>query len=313
MTPRVLKLGTRGSKLALAQAHAVKLQLEKLHPGQAVEIVPIKTSGDRGQREVLGAFVREIQQAILSGEVDAGLHCLKDLPVEDVPGLSFAAFLEREDPREAFIGADLMRLPPGAVVGTGSVRRTSQLRAVRPDLVFRPIMGNVDTRLGKLVAAEYDAIVLAVAGLKRMGWGNWPESPHGSLPLSVLSVETVLPAPAQAVLVIEVRSDDSVTQEACRGMHHAPTEVAARAERAFLKGFGGGCSVPVAALAEVPQDLRLEGLVAAPDGSKVLRGHSSGPAGDWQRVAQDLVDDLAAQGARSMFEPAPALAGGVEH
>ncbi len=287
----------------MAQATAMEASLVAL--GHEVEIVPIRTSGDRGDREVLGAFVKEIQLALLANEIDVALHCLKDLPTAPVPGLTLTAYLKREDPRDTLIsrGPALMDLPQGAVVGTGSVRRTSQLAALRPDLVFRPLMGNVDTRMRKLMAGEYDAIVLAIAGLKRLGvLDAWTASEYGSLVVHTLEPEQMLPAPGQAVLVLETRAADPAA-EAVRPLHHAPTQAAADAERTFLHAFGGGCSVPVAALGK---DGGLTGLVATPDGRTILRG----TAPDGSALAQQL-------GAQGAFDIVRSVArvgtGGAEH
>ena len=266
----------------MAQAHALSATLTDA--GHEVEIVTVRTSGDRGHREVLGAFVKEIQEALLRDEVDVALHCLKDLPTRPVEGLTLAVYLEREDPRDTLIsrGPKLTELPPGATVGTGSVRRTSQLAAARSDLRFLPLMGNVDTRMRKLMAGEYDAIVLAIAGLKRLGvLDGWKGSEYGSLAVHPLEPATMLPAPGQAVLVLETRDDDSAMIEALEPLHHAPTRWAADAERTFLHAFGGGCSVPVAALAA---DGVLKGLVASPDGTQVLRGEGT----DGDLLAQEL-------------------------
>ena len=267
----------------MAQAHALSASLTSM--GHEVEIVTVRTSGDKGNREVLGAFVKEIQEALLRDEVDVALHCLKDLPTRPIEGLTLAAYLPREDPRDTIItrGPALADLGEGAVVGTGALRRTSQLAAVRPDLRFRRLVGNVDTRMRKLMAGEYDAIVLAIAGLKRLG-GLGEE--FGSLVVHPLEPSTMLPAPGQAVLALETRADDSAMIEALAPLHHAATQAAADAERTFLHAFGGGCSVPVAAYAT---DGRITGLVATPDGRTVLRGEGSDGAA--------LAERLGAQGA----------------
>jgi hydroxymethylbilane synthase len=303
---RPLRLGTRGSKLALAQAANVSQQLRATTPGLEVDIVLIKTSGDHGLREVLGAFVKEIQEATLRGEIDAGLHCLKDLPVEEVPGLELTACLSREDSRDALISlqGSLFCLPEGAVVGTGSLRRTAQLAALRPDLRFRPIVGNIDTRLGKLLAGEYDAIVLAIAGIKRLGLDeDWKTGPYGHLHLTPFEAPEVLPAAGQAVLVLETRVADSAIRRATAPLNHEATALEAKAERAFLKGFGGGCSLPVAARAIVDAGaLRLQGLVASPDGATILRGEEAGRKEEGLAIASRLVDRLTSKGARTLLE-----------
>jgi len=302
-SPAKLRLGTRGSKLALAQAVQVKATLERLHNGLTVEIVPITTSGDKGNREVLGSFVREIQHALLENRVDAALHCLKDLPTQAVDGLTLAAHMEREDPRDALIGRveSFQDLPSRAHVGTGSVRRTSQLASVRPDLSFSPLVGNIDTRLRKLAEGQYDAIILAIAGLKRLGLLETWDADHPGLRVTPLEFDQMLPAPGQAVLVLETRMADDFAQGIVGLLNDESTRLCATAERTFLAEFGGGCSVPVAAFGTVHKGaVHLSGLVAAPDGSRVLRGTSTGetPA----EAARVLFANLSAQGALQLFE-----------
>jgi len=282
-----------------------------------VEIVTIKTSGDRGDRDRLGAFVREIQEALLRDEVDVALHCLKDLPTEPVPGLRLSAHLEREDPRDAFIsrGPTLQELPKEAVIGTGSVRRTSQLAAVRPDLTFRPLLGNVDTRMRKLMSGEYDAIILAVAGLRRLGvLDAWESSEYAELVVRPLELDQMVPAPGQAVLVLETRESDAIAHEWVAALGHADTETCATAERTFLRAFGGGCSVPVAALATASDGrLTLHGLVASPDGKTVLRRIESAAASDGISLARRLTQEMGNAGAFELFTPTVKLQGGGEH
>lgn len=303
--------------MALAQAHMVKGLIEAHGGGLEVEIVTIKTSGDRGDRDRLGAFVREIQEALLRDEIDVALHCLKDLPTQEVPGLRLSAYLEREDPRDTLIsrGPDLSELPRGAVVGTGSVRRTSQLASQRPDLTFRPLMGNVDTRLRKLMSGEYDAIVLAIAGLKRLGvLEDWASSDYRELTVHPLSPEEMLPAPGQAVLVLETRSDDKDSIRAVSPLHHAPTQQCADAERHFLMAFGGGCSVPVAALAiEEGDEIELTGLVASPDGTKVVRGGHRQLLHIGGSIGTHLAESFRSQGAFELFKATTRQIGGSEH
>lgn len=301
-----LRLGTRGSRLAMAQAHAVSKLLVALKPDQDIEIVTIKTSGDRGDRDGLGVFVREIQEALLSETVDIGLHCLKDLPTEPVPGLRISACLEREDARDALIGHmnSVQALPPNALVGSGSVRRTAQLAAVRPDLKFKPLIGNVDTRLRKLMEGEYDAIILAIAGLSRLGvLANWRESEYGKLIVSPLDVGEMTPAPGQAVLALETRESDTPSHDWASKLNHLETETCAVAERAFLRGFGGGCSVPVGAFAQISgEDATFCGLVASPDGRTVLR-ESVETEPDFLLAASKLmVGEFLGKGARELYE-----------
>jgi hydroxymethylbilane synthase len=290
----------------MAQAVSVSAWLRDSVPGLEVEIVPIKTSGDRGEREVVGAFVKEIQHALLEEAVDVGLHCLKDLPVEDVPGLQYSAYLEREDPRDTLISRDgkLADLPGGAVVGTGSLRRSAQLAAIRPDLKFKPIYGNIDTRLGKLISGEYDAIILAIAGLLRLDlMSQWKSGPYAELAVEPLSMEEMLPAAGQAVLILETRASDSAAIDAAGTLHHEPTALEAKTERTFLKSFGGGCSLPVAARALIENEvLSLQGLVASPDGTTVLRDGHSGPTKEGQVIAAELAERLTQRGARKILE-----------
>lgn len=312
--PRKLRLGTRGSKLAMAQAASVQRLLRNLE----VEIVPIKTSGDRGDREVRGAFVREIQHALINGAIDAALHCLKDLPTDPVPDLCFAAHLPRGDVRDALVGrvSGIAELPEGATIGTGSIRRTSQIMSIRPDLQFKPLVGNVDTRLSKLQSGEYDAIILAVTGFERLGLlEDWSSGPYADLRVAPLEPEEMLPAPGQAVLVLEARSDSPYLVDLGTFDHEA-TRLAATAERILLAKFGGGCSVPVAALAtatsaeggsgranSVPEAagpwLTLEALVGSPDGSTVLR--SSTRASTPEDAATQVFEDLASRGGLDLF------------
>jgi hydroxymethylbilane synthase len=288
----------------MAQAVDAKSRLEALNRGIEIEIVPIKTSGDHGLRERVGAFVGEIQDACLSGQIDIGLHCLKDLPVEPVDGLTLAAHFERGDARDAFLSpfSNLDDLPQGAIVGTGSVRRSSQLAAVRPDLTFRPLVGNVDTRLRKLSSGEYDAIILAIAGLDRIGLlSTWDTSEFSTLNVVPLSLHEMLPAPGQAVLVLETRADDAEAIATVSGLEHPPTRACASAERLFLSAFGGGCSMPVAAYGSIIGDgqVELEGLVAEPCGARIVRGSSS--CNSLESVASQLAEKLTQQGARELI------------
>jgi hydroxymethylbilane synthase len=291
--------------------------LLEANPGLEVEIVTIRTSGDKGDRDKLGAFVREIQEALLRNEVDVALHCLKDLPTQQVPGLVIGAHLDREDPRDTMItrGIDWHKLPENAVVGTGSVRRTGQLRAFRSDLQFKPLVGNIDTRMRKLQSGEYDGIVLAIAGLKRLGvLAQWEQSPYADLLVTELDTETMMPAPGQAVLALETRLDDEAVLDILRPHNHHDTEVSAKAERAFLAAFGGGCSVPVAAIATcLDGKVHLQGRVAAPDGSKVVEGNRTGDVTHPENVGAELADDLLSQGAAELFDRTPVQQGGGAH
>ncbi len=296
--PRPFRIGTRGSALALAQTEQVLRKLRALDPSLPLETVIIRTSGDRGHRETRGAFVKELQHALLEGEIDLAVHSLKDLPTDPVPGLRLAAVLEREDPRDALIarnGWTWATMPPGARVGTGSPRRTAQLRALRPDLVYLPLVGNVDTRLRRLEEGRYEAIVLAMAGLIRLG--------RADRATEVFPLEQLLPAPGQGAIALEIRADDERARMRVERLNHLPTWWAVMAERAFLRALGGGCRVPIAAHAEVRGDrLTLEGLVMAPDGSRGIRDRVEGPAEAAEALGQALADRMQAQDAWMLLE-----------
>ncbi len=287
-------MGSRGSRLALAQVEIVRALLPEIE----IEPVLIRTSGDRGDRDVRGAFVKELQQAVLDGRVDAALHCLKDMPTDPIPGLSIAAYLEREDPRDVLIsrGPDLPDLPAGAVVGTGSVRRTSQIAAFRNDLEYKRLVGNIDTRLRKLQEGEYDAIVLAIAGLNRLGAiDDWATGVFQDL--TVWSLDEMVPCPGQAALVFETRTENSSVIDLLSPLNHEATEAAVRAERAFLAAFGGGCSLPIGAFAWSQDDaLALTGWVSTVDGQRFERpagvGEIEDPEGLGRKIA-GLVKDRA--------------------
>jgi hydroxymethylbilane synthase len=295
-------IGTRGSKLALWQTNWVKAELQKHHAGMQVEIQIISTKGDRVLDVSLpklgeqgkGLFTKELEEAISERRVDIAVHSLKDLPTELPAGLHIGAICEREDVRDALVARGDVKsfddLPQGARLGTSSLRRQAQIRAARPDLVIEPVRGNVDTRLRKLDSGEFDAIVLASAGLHRLGLEN-RITEH-------LSEELVLPAVGQGALAIETRSDDQAVNDLVRVLEHETTRLACKAERAFLKGLGGGCLVPIAGRARVQAGvLNLIGLVASPDGSEMVRGHRSGPMDDAESIGQSLADELIGQGA----------------
>lgn len=238
-----LRLGTRGSQLATTQSGHVARAIEAA-TGRPVELVILKTRGDQVTDRPLqqvggkGLFTKEIEDALLAGDVDLAVHSLKDLPTENPPGLVVAALPERVDARDALVGARLDDLPPGAVVGTGSVRRSLQLRALRPDLEFRGIRGNVDTRIAKQRSGEFAAVVLAAAGLIRLG----READIADL----LSVDACVPAVGQGALAVQARRDDRATLRLLEAIHHAPTGIRVACERAFLEAVSGGCSTPAA-------------------------------------------------------------------
>jgi hydroxymethylbilane synthase len=295
-------IGTRGSQLALWQTNWVKAQIEKIHPGIQVEIKVISTKGDRVLDVSLpklgeqgkGLFTKELEDALFEHRVDLAVHSLKDLPTELPAGLHIGAICEREDARDALVARNPITsfnaLPERALIGTSSLRRQAQLKSVRPDLVIEPVRGNVDTRLRKLDEGRYDAIVLAAAGLHRLG--------HANRITEHLSEDLMLPAVGQGALAIETREDDVATAEIIQALNHEATRLACSAERAFLKGLGGGCLVPIAAHATIEVDvMTLNGLVASPDGLEVVRAQQSGPSRDAALLGRQLADELLARGA----------------
>jgi len=305
---RPLILGSRGSRLALAQAHWIEARLRSTVPPVLVEIRVVKTTGDRATGALLasgenvGLFVREIEEELLSGGIDLAVHSLKDLPLAQPEGLRIAAIPVREDPRDVLVtreGIGLEDLPPGARIGTGSPRRIGQLLARRRDLKFAAIRGNVDTRLRKLSEGQVDALVLALAGLNRLG-----VSRAGSHPLSL---EVMLPAPGQGALAVEIRSRDEQLGKILQKLLDDPaTTAAVRAERALLKTLGGGCQMPVGALGRVSGDsLELLGVVAAADGQRILRDTIRGPSALPIEAGVELGERLLAAGAAQLLEPVP--------
>ena len=314
---RPLRLGTRGSPLALAQAGRIARQLRE-QSGRPAVLVTVSTPGDRSDAPVerlgtTGVFTTTLRDALLGGEVDLVVHSCKDLPTAPVPGLQVAAYPVREDPRDALIwpgGTSLGALPHGARVGTGSPRRAALLRALGRELQVVPVRGNVGTRLRKLADGEVDALVLAMAGLSRLGRLDVVSAP--------LAPSLLVPAPAQGVLAVECRTDDPVTAAQIGILDHAPTRAAATAERAFLAALGGGCSAPVGALALVTETgngpvVRLSGVVAAPDGSALIQGWITGAAGDGEAAGRRLAHRLLRDGAAALLgragSPVPQPAG----
>jgi hydroxymethylbilane synthase len=298
---RTIRIGTRGSELARRQAEGIRGRLLASKADLACEIVIFTTTGDRILDRPLpeiggkGLFTDELERALLVGVIDLAVHSLKDLPVDDRPGLALGAVAEREDPRDALVSAryrTLGELPRGARVGTSSLRRGAQLLAIRPDLALLPIRGNVDTRVRKVMEGDYEAIALAAAGLLRLG--------RASAIASYLSFDEMLPAPGQGALAVQCRKDDEAALGLLAGIEHGATRAAVAAERAFLKGLGGGCSAPIAALGRLEGDaVELEGLVAARDGSKLIRVHGRG--GDPEELGQRLADEAIAGGARELL------------
>jgi hydroxymethylbilane synthase len=300
---RAIRIGTRGSALALAQAHGVAAQISTRHPACRVELVIIKTTGDKVKDLPLaqiggkGLFIKEIEEALLKGRVDLAVHSLKDMPAEVPDGLMLGAVPPREDCRDAFISsryATLKEIPPGGRVGTGSLRRRVQLLHRRPDLEVVPLRGNVDTRLKKLETLGLDALILAAAGLNRLGLGHVY---RGCVPES-----DMLPAVGQGALGLEVRTADHGLRELLAFLDHPPTRLAVTAERAFLARLGGGCVVPVAALGWVAGDaLHLEALISDLNGRRLLRDRKTAPLAEATGLGTRLAEILLAQGGREIL------------
>jgi hydroxymethylbilane synthase len=289
----------------LWQAEKTKDGLLELNPGLEIRIEIIKTTGDVKPDPLSviggkGVFTKELEDALLGKRIDVAVHSLKDLPTIVPDALAISAICEREDPRDALVLRkyseirSLHELPVGAVVGTSSQRRLSQLKALRGDLVVKDLRGNVDTRVRKLDEGQYDALILASAGLIRLGL-------HDRISAAVSTTE-ILPAVGQGAIAIETRADDEVAVASTNKLNHRATELACRAERAFLRGLGGGCQFPIAAHAVIEGDvLKLEGLVAKPDGSEILRGTSSGVAAEGEVIGAALAARLMDQGAGSLL------------
>lgn len=303
MSARV-RIGTRGSPLALAQTRWVEARLQALHPGLATELVIIKTTGDKLKDVPLaqiggkGLFIKEIEEALLAGQVDLAVHSLKDMPAEMPPGCTLGAVPEREDCRDAFIShrhASLGQIPAGGRVGTGSLRRKAQILHRRPDLTVVHLRGNVDTRLRKLETEGLDAIILAAAGLKRLGLGH--------IPRGYLAETEMLPAIGQGALGLEVRGDDRTMLDLLHPFNHVPTQVAVTAERAFLARLEGGCQVPVAALGRLEDGaLSLEALIGDVEGRQVLQDRLTGPPEEAADLGRRLADLLLERGGRQILQ-----------
>ncbi len=321
-----INIGTRGSKLALYQAEWVKSELQKIYPEIEVSLIKIKTTGDKILNVPLakiggkGLFVKEIEEALLRGGIDIAVHSMKDVPTELPEGLHLAAICKREDPRDALIisrksevGSQksntslIYALPEGARVGTSSLRRLCQLLNIRPDLKMVQLRGNLDTRLRKLDEGQFDAIIVAVAGIKRLGWAERITE--------ILEPELCLPAIGQGAIGIECRIDDKIINKLVGALDHRETSICVRAERSFLKKLEGGCQVPIAAHARIDNNppcpplvkggkgglLVIDGLVGSVDGKRIVRGHIEGSPDDYESLGIKLAEDLLSQGAREIL------------
>ncbi len=300
---RVITIGSRGSQLALCQTQHIVNRLQDLHPQFRFVIKRIKTKGDEHSSqpsfyfEEKGEFVRELEEALLSGEITLAVHSFKDLPLDSPEGLEIAAVNQREDARDVLVSMkanSLSQLPRGASIGTGSLRRAAQIKAFRPDLDVVDIRGNLDTRLRKVSSGQFDGIILAAAGLIRMGWEEQITE--------YLSMDICLPAVAQGALAIEAREGDEEIKRLVSVLNHEPTRQATTAEQAFLRCLGGGCRTPIAAFGQINGGtLELEGMVSTPDGGKLLRAGVKGSAELPEEVGSQLGEKLVARGGREIL------------
>jgi len=299
-----IKIGTRGSKLALWQANWVRSVFEEKFPQHTVELIIIKTQGDKILDVPLakvggkGLFVKEIEHALLTQHVDIAVHSMKDMPAEIPDGLCIGAVPERENPSDVFIsrsGLGFKELDSGSIIGTSSLRRGAQLRHARPDIVIQPLRGNLDTRLKKLEVENLDAIVLAAAGVKRLNLEHKITE--------YLNPDIILPAIGQGALCIQIRNDDPVIGPLVEALDHGPTRTVVRGERAFLKRLEGGCQVPIAGHGKISQaQFILTGLVAEVDGSRMIKAQLSGPADTSEAIGIELAEELLARGADKILK-----------
>lgn len=307
---RALIIGSRGSKLALWQSENAKAQLTALHPDLEIRIEIIKTTGDVKPDPLTviggkGVFTKELEDALLAERIDLAVHSLKDLPTVLPDRLMLGAICERVDPRDALVlrqsaahtpDASLHSLPLRAIVGTSSLRRLAQLKALRTDIEIRDLRGNVDTRLRKLDEGQYDALILASAGLKRLGLS---ERISASIPST-----DMLPAVGQGAVAIETREDDEFTNQYVSRLDHLPTHLSCLAERSLLRALGGGCQFPIAAHATINgPTMTIDALVARPNGSRILRDKISGPSANAEELGKQLAAQLIARGAQALLEP----------
>ena len=298
-----LRIVTRESPLALWQAQFVRTRLQEMHPGLGVEIKTVKTVADRFLHKSLaemggkGVFVKELEQALLNDDADLAVHSMKDVTVDLPAGLAISVIMQREDPRDVLVASrysSLAELPAGARIGTSSLRRQCQLNATCPGLALQDIRGNVGSRLQKLDNGTYDALILAAAGMKRLGMEDR---------ISVyLGVDDMLPAIGQGALGIETRADDARVLQLVRPLDHEPTRVCVAAERALSRKLYGGCHLPLAAYAEISgEDLSMTALAGYPDGSRIVKDRIAGAAGQAEKLGHELGERLLAQGAHEIL------------
>ncbi len=304
---RRLVIGSRGSKLALWQAEQAKARLLALFPEIDVSIDIIKTTGDvkTDPLSVIGGkgvFTKELEDALLDGRIDLAVHSLKDLPTVLPDGLRISAICKRDDPRDALVvrddlkgrGGSILNLPERAIIGTSSQRRVAQLKALRGDAIVKDVRGNVDTRLRKLDEGQYEALILAAAGLRRLELEDRINV--------AISIEEMVPAVGQGAIAIEIRADDEFALETTGELDHEETRLCCLAERAFLRSLGGGCQFPIAGHAIIEnEELKLTGLVATPDGAKMLRDQLSGTPNDAEEIGSSLATRLIELGANSLL------------
>ncbi|MBW9275352.1 MAG: hydroxymethylbilane synthase [Candidatus Thiodiazotropha sp. (ex. Lucinisca nassula)] len=301
---QTITIATRKSPLAMWQAEHVAAELKRVHPDIRVELMGMTTQGDKILDTPLakiggkGLFIKELEQGLISGEADIAVHSMKDVPVELPPGLHLPVIMQREDPRDAFVSnryQSIDQLPQGACVGTSSLRRQCQLAEVRPDLVINSLRGNVNTRLRKLDDGAYDAIILAAAGLKRLGFEDRITA--------LIGPEQSLPAIGQGAVGIECRVDDPRVNDLITQLHHAETAYCVGAERAMNQRLNGGCQVPIAGYAMLESgNLWLRGLVGEPDGSRIIRGEVEGKTQEARAMGEGLADRLLEWGADEILK-----------
>ncbi|MGD0278062.1 MAG: hydroxymethylbilane synthase [Smithella sp.] len=299
-----LKIGTRGSKLALTQTNFVADKLKKIMPEASIEICVIKTSGDIMQDVSLikiggqGVFVKEIEDALLSKKIDLAVHSMKDVPGETPEELMFAAILTREDIRDVLVSRDNIKLefmPKGARIGTGSQRRGAQIKAILPDVNIVPLRGNIDTRLKKIETENLTGVILAAAGMKRMGLAEKITQ--------FLPVETMLPAVGQGALGLQIRKADVDLAKVCAVLNDTTTTAEVTAERSYLRALGGGCRLPIAALGKQgSQYLSLEGMIAAPNGTTIIREKISGAKEDAEELGEKLANIVMEKGGKRLLD-----------